>query len=386
MRALRNRLWRLGSVLLAAGVVLAVVTHATALQAGPTSGPTPEPSQITVTDTELSASIAQASGAAGIETAVAATTAAATAAGTVSGTAVPFVAPAVAMEPRPSSEPEGPVVAAVTVISNVYYTQPVSCGGSTCQVALDIYVPDGPGPYPTVVLVRGGPSGLGGRVGLGAIASQLASDGLIVYNADYRDLASGGGGYPEAFQDVACAIRYARATAPGYGGDGVVTLVGHSFGGFVGSVVALDPAEFTGGCLQDGVGRPDAFVGLAGNYDLNYNLSDLAEFFGAGASQTSSARASSNPFNYGTQSPIPVRLIAGTSDNTVDPADSVELNKFLQAEGWDVSLDLVPGGSHMSILDGSAGGPVFASIQAASSAGAARAAGPDGPAFSRVGQ
>jgi acetyl esterase/lipase len=381
MPALRNRLWRLGRVFLAGGVVLAVLTHATALQAGPTPRPTSEPSPITVVDAEISESSAQASGAAGIETGIAA----ATAAGTVSDTAAPFVTPAVPMEPRPSSEPEGPVVAAVSVISNVYFTQPVSCGGSTCQVALDIYVPDGPGPYPTVVLVRGGPSGLGGRVGLSGIASQLASDGLIVYNADYRDLANGGGGYPAAFQDVACAIRYARATAPGYGGDGVVTLVGHSFGGFVGSVVALDPAEFTGGCLKDGIGRPDAFVGLAGNYDLNYNLSDLAEFFGAGAAQ-STARASSNPFNYGTQSPIPVRLIAGTSDNTVDPEDSVELNAFLQAKGWDVSLDLIPNGSHMSILDGAAGGAVFASIQSASSAGAARAAGPDGPAFSQVGQ
>jgi acetyl esterase/lipase len=383
MHALHNRLWRLGSVLFAGGVVLAVLADATALQAGSMPRQTSEPSAITVADAELSANIAAAT-ATSTAAAIPAATASATAAWSATDTAVPFVTQAVPMEPRPSSEPEGPVVAAVSVISNVYYTQPVSCGGSTCQVALDIYVPDGPGPYPTVVLVRGGPSGLGGRVGLGAIASQLASDGLIVYNADYRDLASGGGGYPQAFQDVACAIRYARATAPGYGGDGIVTLVGHSFGGFVGSVVALDSAEFTGGCLQAGIGRPDAFVGLAGNYDLNYNLSDLAEFFGAGTAQ-STARASSNPFNYGTQSPIPVRLIAGTSDNTVDPEDSVELNAFLQAEGWDVSLDLVPGGSHMSILDGAAGGAVFASILSASSAGAARAAGPDGPAFSRVG-
>lgn len=361
MHELRNRLWRSAKVLLAVGVTLAVVTQAAAHEPGPTSRPTWEASPITVSEAES---------AAGTEAAAPALTAA------------PYATQGIAMDPAASALAASGSQS-VNVISNIYYTQPVNCGASTCQVALDIYVPAGPGPYPTVVLIRGGPSGIGGRVGLGSLATQLASDGLIVYNADYRDLASGGGGYPEAFEDVACAIRYARATAPSLGGNGVVTLVGHSFGGYVGSVVALDPTEFAGGCLVSGIGRPDAFVGLAGNYDLNYNESDLSKFFGAGPSQTSPARASSNPFNYGTGSPIPVRLVAGTSDESVNPEDSVELNAFLLARGWDVSLDLVPNGTHMSILDGSAGGAIFQSIQ---SAQAAQAAGLNGPVLPGLGR
>jgi len=358
MHELRNRLWRSAKVLLAAGVTLAVVAQAAAHEPGPTSRPTSEPTQITVFDARPAAGIAAAPSAL---------------------MASPYATQGIAMDPAPGSALATSGSESVHVISNIYYTQPVNCGASTCQVALDIYVPAGPGPYPTVVLIRGGPSGIGGRVGLGGFATQLASNGLIVYNADYRDLASSGGGYPEAFQDVACAIRYARATAPNFGGNGVVTLVGHSFGGFVGSVVALDPTEFTGGCLEPGSGRPDAFVGLAGNYDLSYNESDLAKFFGAGPSQTSTARASSDPFKYATGLPIPVRLIAGTSDESVDPEDSVELNAFLAAKGWDVSLNMVSHGTHMSILDGSAGGAVLQSIQSAQVAQAAQAAGSNDP-------
>jgi pimeloyl-ACP methyl ester carboxylesterase len=243
-----------------------------------------------------------------------------------------------------------------TTIDDAVYTAPVNCGDHTCQIALDVYVPTGPGPHPTVVLLRGGPSSFGGRLGLGYFASQLASAGMLVYNADYRDTASDGGGYPMAFQDVACAIRYARATSSALGGDEAVTLVGHSLGGWVGSVVALDATEFQGGCLYGGSGRPDAFVGLAGNYDLQGNEGDLYRFFGADAGASAAAYDASNPFKYATRSPIPVRLVAGTADTTVDPTDAVELNAFLLGRGWNVGLTLVPDGTHMSLVEMSADG------------------------------
>ena len=256
---------------------------------------------------------------------------------------------------------------AFKVVTDVPFMKPVDCGGGqSCQGQLDVYVPSGPGSFPVVVLV-----GPGGRGYLASFAGQLARLGIVVFNADFRDVAVSGGGYPAGFQDVACAVRFARSQASVYGGDaGPVTLAGHSLGGWVGSVVALDPTEFEGGCLADGSGRPDAFVGLSGNYQIDggENASDLYPFFGGSAAVTAQARAASNPFNFATGTPIPVRLVAGTADETVDPAQSIALTAFLLNRGWNVALTLVPDGSHMSIVSSqSAYDAVFSAMSAARS-------------------
>lgn len=264
--------------------------------------------------------------------------------------AAPIVAPPVASAsgyaPAPGSPPDQTF--GYKVVGDVPFTSAVDCGGYPCQIGLDIYVPGGHGPFPVVVLV--GPSGRGY---LAAFAADLANLGILVYNANFRNVAGAGGGYPAGFEDVACAVRYARADASRHGGQASpVTLLGHSLGGWVGSVVALDQDEFVGGCLAGGSGRPDAFVGLAGNYriDSGENSGDLYTFFGGSAADMPGVYGASNPFNYATGSSIPVRLVAGTDDQTVDPGQSMALDAFLAKKDWPVTLTMVYGGSHMSIL------------------------------------
>jgi alpha-beta hydrolase superfamily lysophospholipase len=259
----------------------------------------------------------------------------------------------------PPDQPSG-----YKVVGDVPFTTAVACGATRCQMGLDIYVPDGKGPFPAVVLV--GPSGRGYLAGF---AADLASLGILVYNANFRDVAGEGGGYPAGFEDVACAVRYARTDAAQREGlAGPVTLVGHSLGGWIGSVLALDQDEFISGCLSGGSGRPDAFVGLSGNYqiDSGENSTDLYNFFGGSAADMTGVYAVANPFNYATGTSIPVQLVAGTDDETVDPNQSMSLDAFLVRRGWPVTLTMVNGGTHMSILgEPSTRAAIFSAIAAA---------------------
>jgi acetyl esterase/lipase len=201
---------------------------------------------------------------------------------------------------------------------------------------------------------------MGGRSYIAPFAQQLADVGLLVFSADYRDIFASGGGFPAAFGDISCAVQFARTESTRYRGDGgPVTLVGHSLGAWVGSVAALDSTPIKGDCLADGSGRPDSFVGLAGDYKLDApaNQNDMIGFFGGPPATTASSRASSDPFKYATGSKVPVRLLAGTADTTVDPSASTALAAFLKQKGWDVKLTLVPGATHTSLIDATADGP-----------------------------
>ena len=281
-------------------------------------------------------------------------------AGSTSITPAPAVTYAPSGDATPDPVPDRDLPTAIEVphaeqlastVANVPFTTAVDCGGYMCQVRLDIYVPTGPGPYPTLVLLRGGPGGMGARSYLANFATAVAETGILVFSADYRDSPVVGGGYPQAFADASCAVRFARTEASKYGGDSsTVTVAGHSLGGWVGSVISLGAREFTGGCLDaSGSGRPDAFVGLSGCYDLSSSsvASEMSFFF---ANQPASARTASDPLKIALGSPIPVRLVAGTADGSVYPTASVMLNTMLAGRGWDTALTMVPGGVHSSIL------------------------------------
>ena len=245
---------------------------------------------------------------------------------------------------------------AIRATMNVPFTSPVDCGaGQTCTLDLDVYSPTAPGPWPVVVLLRGGPGGLGARAALSAFAAAIASHGIVVMNADYRDSVGSGGGYPRPFEDVACAIRFARAAADRYGGNGdQVTLVGHSLGAYVGAVVALTRAGFGGNCLEEGSGAPDAFVGIAGPYLVNAanNRSDLAALLGGGPAQMKTAWAAGDPIGLvGDGSRLPIRLVHGSADTKVDVEASRSFDAALTATGYDVGYTEIAGGDHSTVID-----------------------------------
>src|SRR5947209_14342486 len=107
----------------------------------------------------------------------------------------------------------------------------------------ELYVPNGPGPHPVMILIHGGfwraRYGLSLMTGL---AKDLAKRGIAAWNIEYRRIGDIGGGWPGTLQDVALAADYLRTIGPTYLIDSQrVVAVGHSAGGHLALWLAARP-------------------------------------------------------------------------------------------------------------------------------------------------
>ena len=109
-----------------------------------------------------------------------------------------------------------------------------------------MYIADGPGPHPTVVLLHGYP---GNERNLDlAQAMRRAHMNVLYFN--YRGTWGSGGEFsiPHALEDVAKAVELARdeVWASVYRSDpDKVALVGHSFGGFLGAITTAENEDIS---------------------------------------------------------------------------------------------------------------------------------------------
>ncbi len=248
--------------------------------------------------------------------------------------------------------------------TGVPFTPEVACDavGTTCRLTMDVLAPTAPGTRPIVLLVAGGPNPLADQGYVMDAGFPVAVHDAVVINPVWRQDQDQGGGWPTAFQDIACAVGVARAIGPDYGGDpDRLVLVGHSLGGWASAVVALSPTELTpadDACNPtSGSLRPDALVTLAGAVDLDQRGSGLPEFlrgfFDGSRAQRPQRWAQSDPFALAAtkkHGQVPVTVVHGTGDTTVAPAVARDFAKALRDRGVDTHLVEVPDTDHLGVL------------------------------------
>ncbi|MGH3649635.1 MAG: alpha/beta fold hydrolase, partial [Acidimicrobiia bacterium] len=195
------------------------------------------------------------------------------------------------VRPAPTTSPP------LTTTSTVPGTTTTGAGpstttGSSIDIDAEVQVPDGEGPFPAVVLVHGGGWVAGGPSVMRPLANHLLDNGFLTVNTRYRLATRDHPGFPEAIDDLACAVRYAAAHPAS---DGSVAVVGHSAGAHLGAIVALTGDEYGQDCAVPGTALPERFVGLAGPYDVSRLGMAMTAFFGAGPSTAPEAWRRGNP-------------------------------------------------------------------------------------------
>jgi acetyl esterase/lipase len=112
-------------------------------------------------------------------------------------------------------------------------TQTIQFGPRPMDTA-DLWLPDGTGPFPLVIMIHGGcwQKSVADRSLMNYAADAMRRQGLAVWNIEYRGVDEPGGGYPGTFLDVAGAADALRDIAPRFNlrTDKVVAF-GHSAGG-----------------------------------------------------------------------------------------------------------------------------------------------------------
>lgn len=228
----------------------------------------------------------------------------------------------------------------------------------TATAELDVYRLTGRSSSPVIVMLHGC---CGSRDNLSPLASRLAENGTVVYNASWRGTDSDAGGYPGAYQEAACAVRFARATANAHGGDPRrVTLVGWSDGALVAGVAADAGDDYANGCrARAAEAVPDSFVALGGFFgwapsgegsiNAMYVNDRTIRFFGGTPQDVPAAWAAGNPYTHLERNRrLPIRLVVGQDDPLL--VDSQCFSLAAQAAGHPVSLSVAEGADHQTII------------------------------------
>jgi acetyl esterase/lipase len=216
------------------------------------------------------------------------------------------------------------------------------------DIGAEVRIPEGDGPFPAVVLVHGGGWILGDPSVMRGLANHLTDNGFLTVNTPYK-LANDSPGFPDAVDDVACAVRYAAAHPDS---DGTVAVVGHSAGAHLSAVVALTGDLYGAECPVEGSGVPDRLVGLAGPYDVDRLGIAVLPFFGAGPVAEPEIWRAGNPQLLTDENPQLISLIMyGDRDALVDPSFAIDFHDALTTSGIDSTLELVEEARHMDMRD-----------------------------------
>jgi acetyl esterase/lipase len=207
---------------------------------------------------------------------------------------------------------------------------------------LDIYMPDGAGPFPTLVFVYGGSWDTGTKDHYNFAGHAMAAMGYITIIADYRLVPEVV--YPQLIDDTASAIAWAHKHAAEYGGKpDEIYLVGHSAGAY-----NLAQAVLSGAVKRQGV--PDGLIRAAATLSGPFDFLPLDSPKSIAAFSHLKNLEESQPVFQDLSAAPPFLIMHGADDKTVNPKNARSLHRHLTEAGRKSELKIYDGITHVSIM------------------------------------
>jgi alpha-L-fucosidase 2 len=219
------------------------------------------------------------------------------------------------------------------------------------SLRLDACVPDGPGPFPAVILVHGGGWNAGDKSGgpkkgyMAPMHEPLSAAGYAWFSINYR--LAPDFHHPAAVEDVETAIRWVKSHAAQFHLDPRrIALSGESAGGHLVAMAAVRADDST---------RVAAVIPFYGVFDL------VAETKRRGSPEPSFTRllgreardealpkllAEASPINFVKPDLPPFLLVHGTADQSVAYQQSVDFQSRLRTVGVACDLITIKDGPH----------------------------------------
>lgn len=230
----------------------------------------------------------------------------------------------------------------------------ISYGPDSLQVA-DLWLPEGRGPHPTVLMVHGGcwQTEIADRRIMNWIADDLRKRGIAVWNIDYRGVDRNGGGYPGTFLDAAAAADALRREAPKRKLDiSRLVATGHSAGGHLALWLAARPRLPSNSPLRTGDPiQIHSVVSLGGLPDLE----EAARAPGSGCGTEVIARLTGGRFgdtSVPRLAPLGIRqiLINGLQDRIIPTSYAAGYAAPMRAAGDRVEVRMIDRTGHVELI------------------------------------
>ena len=220
------------------------------------------------------------------------------------------------------------------------------------SLRLDACVPDGPGPFPAVILVHGGGWNAGDKSGgpqkgyMAPMQDPLTAAGFAWFSINYRLAPKFH--HPAQVEDVETAIRWVKAHAAEYHVDVTrLALSGESAGGHLVALAAVRADDTT---------RVAAVVPFYGIFDFEAEQKrrgptiapSFAGLFGRDTLDEATLKLmhDASPANFVKPGLPPFLFLHGTADQSVDHQQSVDMLARLRAAQVPAELISIPNGPH----------------------------------------